>query len=82
MISKPSDSLALAFKNKTITYRQLHENIAGFSSIFSLAPGERAVIFAENRPEWVYALYSLWLHKGIAVPVDCFSAAADICLHS
>jgi long-chain acyl-CoA synthetase len=78
MIPKPSDSLALAYKNKDITYRQLHENIAGFSSAFSLAPGERAVIFSENRPEWVYALYSLWLHKGIAVPVDCFSAAADI----
>jgi long-chain acyl-CoA synthetase len=78
MIAKPSESLALAFKNKDITYRQLHEHIAGFSRAFSLASGERAVIFAENRPEWVYALYSLWLHKGIAVPVDCFSASADI----
>jgi long-chain acyl-CoA synthetase len=78
MISKPSDRPALAFKNNDITYRQLHENIAGFSRAFSLAPGERAVILAENRPEWVYALYSLWLHKGIAVPVDCFSAAADV----
>ena len=78
MIAKPSDSLALAFKNNLITYRELHENIVGFSSTFSLAPGQRAVIFSENRPEWVYALHGLWLHKAAAVPADCFSAAADI----
>ena len=78
MIAQPSESLALAYKNSHITYRELHENIVGFSGAFSLAPGERAIIFAENRPEWIYSLYGLWLHKAIVVPVDCFSSAADI----
>ena len=78
MIAKPSEKPALAFKDDEISYRRLHENIASFSSAFSLVRGDRAVIFAENRPEWVYALYSLWLHQGIAVPVDCFSAAEDV----
>jgi long-chain acyl-CoA synthetase len=78
MIAKPSEKPALAFKDTEISYRALHENIVAFSSVFSLAPGQRAVIFAENRPEWIYALYSLWLHQAIAVPVDCFSAAGDV----
>jgi len=78
MIAQPSEKTALAFKDELISYCRLHENIVGFSKIFSLAPGDRAVIFAENRPEWVYALYSLWLHQGIAVPVDVMSAAGDV----
>jgi len=65
MIAQSSDNLALAFKNSLITYRELHENIAGFSSAFSLAPGQRAIIFSENRPKWLNSLYGLWLHQGM-----------------
>ena len=78
MIAKPSEKTALAFKDEKISYSLLHENIVRFSGLFSLAPGDRAVLFAENRPEWIYAFYSLWQHKAIVVPVDCFSSAADV----
>lgn len=78
MIAQPSDKIALAFKDELISYHRLHEHITGFSKVFSLSPGDRAVILAENRPEWIFTLYSLWLQHAIAVPVDFLSAAGDI----
>ncbi|MEI6125951.1 MAG: AMP-binding protein [Pseudomonadota bacterium] len=78
MIFEPNDRPAIAFKNKELSYRELHENIVRFGEVFTPAPGDRAIIFAENRPEWIYAFYSQWQHQGIVVPVDMFSNAEDV----
>jgi acyl-CoA synthetase (AMP-forming)/AMP-acid ligase II len=43
-----------------------------------ILPGERVVICAENRPEWVYALYGIWQRGGIAVPVDFMSSPKEL----
>lgn len=70
---KPALKPAIVFGNRRITYPQLKSMISGYAEKFELAPGDRALIFAENSPEWIVALYAIWHHKGIAVPVDALS---------
>jgi acyl-CoA synthetase (AMP-forming)/AMP-acid ligase II len=41
------------------------------------APGERVVVFSENRPEWITALFSIWRNRCVVVPIDAFSPAAE-----
>lgn len=40
--------------------------------------GPKAIIFAENREGWLYAFFSVWNNRGVAVPVDSTSSAADL----
>jgi long-chain acyl-CoA synthetase len=61
-----------------ISYTELIENISSFANLADILPGERAVIFSENRPEWVYALYGTWQRGGIVVPVDFMSGPEEV----
>ncbi len=78
MIAGPSEKPAVAYQGKEISYRQLHENILRYREAYSLPPASRAVIFSENRPEWIFAFYSVWANQGIPVTVDIFSNADDV----
>ncbi len=40
--------------------------------------GPKTIIFAENREGWIYAFYSIWNLRGVAVPVDSTSSATDL----
>lgn len=74
MFPKESGKTALIYNDKEISYSEFIQNAKKYASIIkSINPQERIVIFAENRPEWVYAFYSAWLNSCIAVPVDYLS---------
>lgn len=70
MINNQNTKTAISFGDQKITYADLFKNIDIFSKQFSLQNGDRAVIYAENRPEWIYAFYAIWHKQGIAVPID------------
>lgn len=72
------DKDALVGKNIHLTYNQLLSSIRYFSEILPEITNQRVVIFSENRPEWVMALYAIWEKKGIVVPVDVFLTAEDV----
>lgn len=38
----------------------------------------KTLIFSENREGWLYAFYSVWQNRGIAVPVDASSMVDDV----
>lgn len=38
----------------------------------------KTIIFSENREGWLYAFYSIWQNRGIAVPVDASSMVDDV----
>ncbi len=61
---------ALVFDGKEISYSETIEKCAAFASLYKIKKGSRVSIFSENRPEWIYSFYSVWVNKGIAVPVD------------
>ncbi|HLO57455.1 MAG TPA: AMP-binding protein [Bacteroidales bacterium] len=69
---------ALVGKNLSLTYSQLLNQIEHFSSVLPPVKGERVIIFSENRPEYIFALYAIWKREGIAVPVDVMSTQHDV----
>ncbi|MDW8067002.1 MAG: AMP-binding protein [Aquificaceae bacterium] len=70
--------LALIKENTKVSYRELIENVSSFASLVDILPGERVLICAENRPEWVCALYGTWQRGGIVVPVDFMSSEGEL----
>lgn len=77
MLKNPESKLAITYGDSSISYKQLHLHISHLASLYTLGEGENAVIFAENRPEWIYAFYSIWLKKGVAIPIDNLATAQE-----
>ncbi len=73
-----SERTALEGRNVRMTFNQLLYAIAQYSSLLDCKPHQRIVIFSENRPEWIVALYSIWKKGGIVVPVDVSSSQDDL----
>lgn len=69
---------ALIKGNTKISYKELIENISSFASLVDILPGERVMIFSENRPEWIYAFYAIWQRGGIVVPIDFMSSPEEV----
>lgn len=75
---KASESVALIHKGEEISYRELVDNINSYASLFEPLFGKPVAIVSENRPEWIYALYSIWSRGGTAVPIDFLIEEQDL----
>jgi len=73
-----SEAPALVGKNLNISYDQLLSSIHHFSSLLKKIHSQRIVIFSENRPEWIFALYAAWLQEATVVPIDVLSSREDV----
>ena len=69
---------AIVWDDREIPYAELIRNIRIFRGLYCAAPGERIGIFAENSPGWIYAFFSAWARRCVAVPLDAGLPAADI----
>jgi long-chain acyl-CoA synthetase len=69
---------ALIWQDQAIDYRTVLDAAGHFSQLLSPAKNERIAIFAENRPEWAYALYAGWLRGYTVVPVDHLATAEEV----
>jgi long-chain acyl-CoA synthetase len=69
---------ALVGKNLNVTYNQVLLQIEHYSSLLKEMNNQRMVIFSENRPEWIYALYAGWKKGAIIVPIDVLSSREDV----
>ncbi|HPQ39233.1 MAG TPA: AMP-binding protein [bacterium] len=77
MIQYHSKKTALIAPDLSVSYDDLADSIVSVAAELADVQPERVVIFAENRPEWIYALYASW-HLGAAVvPIDYTSNARD-----
>ena len=72
------DKAALVGKNVSLTYKDLLNQIDQYAALLRNVKNKKAVIFSENRPEWIFALYAVWKQEGTVVPVDVFSAIDDV----
>lgn len=64
-----------------ISYSEMLVRISMFAEYSPKQNGTqktKTIILSENREGWIYSLFSIWLNKGIAVPVDATSTAHDI----
>jgi len=69
---------ALYWKDSRIGYAELLAHSAAVAATYPLAAGARAVIFSENRPEWLVALHAIWRQSGVVVPVDSMMPAPEL----
>lgn len=72
------DKTAIIAGNKKIAYKALLENISSFTGYFNISSGDRVVIYSENRLEWIYAFYAIWMKGGIPVPIDYMASRDDV----
>ena len=82
-ISRSDDTFIVhddGYRVRRATYRQVATAARTFGQRLidaGVAPGEKVVIWAENRTEWVVALWGTLLVRAVLVPVD-FRASADL----
>ena len=73
--------LASSYRTRKWTYRELYRHIQGVARELDargLAPGDRLLLWGENRPEWV-AVYWAALARGVTVvPLDFRSSKAFV----
>ncbi len=75
---KDHKGIAIICGERKVSFTELLQRIALFSKEGKHAAGERTLIFSENREGWIYAFYSVWANRGIAVPVDASSTVSDV----
>ena len=75
---QPLPGPAIFWKDSVITRSDLLAHSSALASLYFSAPGERIVVFSENRPEWISALCSIWRNRCVIVPVDAFSPADEL----
>ena len=69
---------AIIVGERNISYSQLLDRINLFSKYTPHGEGNKTLIFSENREGWIYAFFSVWQNKVVAVPVDSSSTVSDI----
>ena len=72
---------AIAVGEHKISYSEMLVRISMFGEYSPKFLGNekpKTIILSENREGWIYSLFSIWLNRGIAVPVDATSTSHDI----
>ena len=64
------DRPALVGTDFKLSYADLFERARRAEEIFKKNPPKRVAIFAENSPEWVFALYGAWRVGAAVIPID------------
>lgn len=75
---KPLQKTALIYKGNEISYENLIENIKKYASILDIKKDDKVAIFSENRPEWIYAFFSVWEKCAVNIPIDFMSSEEDL----
>jgi len=73
-----SDNIAVKTTNSALTYTMLLQKILGLSNQLDKSGDFKAMLFMENREEWIISLYAAWKKNGIVVPVDYLSSLDDL----
>lgn len=63
---------------REISYNETLRRIGQFASLCQVPKHSKVVVFSENRPGFIYALFAIWQNGATAVPVDSTSSAADL----
>ncbi len=69
---------AIIAGNRYVSYKEMLKRITLFGEYTSKNKGAKTVILCENREGWIYAFFSIWLNRGIAVPVDATATAEEV----
>lgn len=78
MFLQDYNKTAMIFKDQEVSYRELISNVNLFANLITSKNLSKVAIFSENRFEWIYSFYSIWMKEVIAVPIDFMSSADDV----
>ena len=78
MFLKDHKKTAMILKDQKIEYKELISKINSLSTHLPSVNLSKVAIFSENRFEWAYAFYSVWIKKAVAVPIDFMSSEEDV----
>lgn len=70
MFIRDHNKTALIFEDRAYSYSEIISGINDYASAYTINHNDRVVVMSENRPQWIYAFYSVWTKGGITVPVD------------
>lgn len=70
---------AVFYKNKEYSYKDIIKTAKYFSSLIEMKKNEdKAVIFMENRPEFICSFFGIWNNRGIPVNIDAGYTAKEL----
>ena len=72
------DRIAIMSSCKDVTYQEMLQHVSVFGSHTRELNPKKTIIFSENRIGWVYAFFSVWQNRSIAVPVDATATVSDL----
>lgn len=72
------DRIAIMSNGGDVTYQEMLQHVSLFGSKTKDLMPQKTLIFSENRIGWVYAFFSIWQNKSIAVPVDASATISDL----
>ena len=72
------DRIAIMSNGGDVTYHEMLQHVSLFGSKTKDLMPQKTLIFSENRIGWVYAFFSVWQNKSIAVPVDATATVSDL----
>lgn len=75
---KDSSRIAIIAGECNITYSELLLHVNIYARQTQGEKGSKTIIFSDNSVGWIYAFYSVWANRGIAVPVDASSTVSDL----
>lgn len=75
---KDSNRIAIIAGERNITYSELLLHVNIYAQKTQGEKGSKTIIFSDNSVGWIYAFYSVWANRGIAVPVDASSTVSDL----
>ncbi|OHD14946.1 MAG: hypothetical protein A2Z98_03200, partial [Spirochaetes bacterium GWB1_27_13] len=78
MFVKDFAKTAIIYNNEEISYKKLIVEITRYSELYTIDKGAMVGIFAENRPEWIYAFFSVWYNGGTNVAIDFMASPEEI----
>jgi len=78
MFARKSEKTAIITMDSEISYNQMIGQVYKYSKLIGDAKDKRILVISENRPEYIYAVYGIWLAGGTAVPVDFMSVPNEI----
>ncbi|MGL5683534.1 MAG: AMP-binding protein [Marinifilaceae bacterium] len=77
---KLREKVALTYKDETYTYKQLMQYSSRYAEHFSAMNSvpEKVMIFSDNNPNYVFAIYGAMRLGAIVVPVDVLSTTKEL----
>lgn len=72
------DRIAAIWKDRKITYTEFFKQSAMFASLYADIKPDKVAVFSPNRPEWIFAFFSIWMNRATAVPIDFMSLPNEV----